>query len=251
VNNKLEYRMKIDAYSPETMPMKRLMEYLSDMAILLGEESNVHLVGIEPGSTCPVLLVDWESDIKVRDRVQKARNGEGPEEARRAIENINLKLRKDKASAALLTAERATIIEFPGAKADLPLEWPSINQAAQLFGIPIWIGGRSELSNVDLLDGDKEWKCLASRDKAIEIAHHLYRQTLLVSGRGRWRKQPGGPWELERFVIEDFSIADSRGIGEVINDLRSIPAKWKDLDDPLAALDAIRNGTDTDNGGIR
>ena len=33
-----EYRLKIEAYAPETMPMKRLAEYLADMAVLLGDE---------------------------------------------------------------------------------------------------------------------------------------------------------------------------------------------------------------------
>jgi hypothetical protein len=244
MTDKREYRLKISAYSPETMPMKRLAEYLADIAVLLGEESHVHLIGVESSSTCPVLLVDWEAEPKVVERVQRARNGDGPEEAQRAIENINARLRKDNASADLLNPLRSRVMEFPGVTAERPIEWPSINQASELYGVPVWIGGRAELSNVDLLDGDREWKCVASQSKAIAIAHHLYTATLRVFGKGRWRKTPDGQWSLERFVIEDFDIMKTAGIEKTIQELRAVKADWKSIEDPLRALDAIRSGPD-------
>ena len=242
--DKREYRLKINAYSPETMPMKRLAEYLADIAALLGEESHVHLIGVESSSTCPVVLVDWEAEPKVLDRVQKARNGEGPEDARRAISNINARLRKDNASADLINPQRSKVLEFPGAKAEQPLEWPSINQAAELYGVPVWIGGRSDMANVDLLDGDNEWKCVANRARAIAIAHHLYTATLRVYGKGRWCKMPGADWELERFVIEDFDVMKATNLEKTIQDLRTIKSDWKSLADPLGQLNAIRSGED-------
>lgn len=244
MSDKREYRLKISAYSPETMPMRRLAEYLADMALLLGEESHVHLVAIESSSTCPVVLVDSEAEPKVVERVNRARNGEGPEDAQRAIEHINARLRKDNASADLLGPQRSKLIEFPGAKAEQPIEWPSINQASELYGIPVWVGGTAELSNIDLLDGEREWKCLAERAKAISIAHHLYSAMLRVYGKGRWRKTPEGNWDLERFVIDDFDILKTSGIEQTVADLRAIKAKWKSFGDPLAMLDTIRGGED-------
>jgi hypothetical protein len=120
-----------------------------------------------------------------------------------------------------------------------------------LYGVPIWVGGRTELSNVDLLDGTIEWKCLADRGKAIAIAQHIYTATLRVIGHGRWRKMPNGPWNLERYVIDDFEVVKTTTLEQTISDLRSIKAKWKSLPDPLAALDAIRSGEDhKPDGGI-
>lgn len=240
--DKRQYRLKIEAYSPETMPMSRLAEYITDLATLLGEESGVHLVGVESGSTCPVILIDWEAEPKVINRVQKARNGEGPEDATRAIENINARLRKDNASANLINPHQSNILEFPGAKIEQPIEWPSINQASELYGVPIWVGGRAELSNVDILDGEMERHCLAERAKAIAIASHIYTATLRVFGRGRWRKAPGGAWNLERFVIESFEVMKPTDIKQTIDELRAVKAKWKSLNDPLARLEAIRSG---------
>jgi len=34
----------IDAYSPETLPMSRLAEYMAQLATLLGEKDHVHFV---------------------------------------------------------------------------------------------------------------------------------------------------------------------------------------------------------------
>ena len=37
-----EYRFKIDAYTPQTMPLVRLAEYMAELAQLLGEPTAVH-----------------------------------------------------------------------------------------------------------------------------------------------------------------------------------------------------------------
>ena len=54
-----EYRFEIDAYTPETIPLSRLSQYLGDLARIMGESANVHLVRIEKGSTAPIIRVDW------------------------------------------------------------------------------------------------------------------------------------------------------------------------------------------------
>ena len=45
------YSLYIDAYSPETMPMARLAEYMQSFAQMLGHEAGVHFAGLKPGST--------------------------------------------------------------------------------------------------------------------------------------------------------------------------------------------------------
>ncbi len=65
-----EYRFKIDAFSPTTIPMSRLAEYVSDLAKMFGNNNSVHLLKIEEGSTVPLVMVEWEAEPKVRDRMQ-------------------------------------------------------------------------------------------------------------------------------------------------------------------------------------
>jgi hypothetical protein len=249
---KREYRLKIDAYSPETMPMKCLVEYLSDLSVLFGEESHVHLIAIESSSTCPVMLIDREAEPKVLDRVSKAHDQRGPQEAIRAIESINSRLVRDNASANILNPAKNNVMEFPGAKSAKPIEWPSINQAGELYGTPIAIGGKSDPVPVHLLDGTTEYHLLAERVKAKQIAAHLFTATLRVMGRGRWRKCPTGTWDLERFVIEDFELIKVTTLDEAVTELRGVKAKWKQFDDPLAILEDIRTGEQNKpNGGVR
>jgi hypothetical protein len=249
---KREYRLKIEAYSPRTMPMKRLAEYLADVSVLFGEEDRVHLIAIEESSTCPVVLVDREAEPSVIERIHKAQNREGPIEPIRAISSINARLIADNTSAALLNPVRDNILPFPGAKTPKRIEWPSINQAGELYGIPIVIGGKNDPVPVHLLDGEKELPCLAPRAKAKEIAEYLFSATLRAFGRGRWRKSEDGSWEMERFLIESFEVTQRTSLNETVNSLRAIEAKWKSIDDPIATLDAIRTGDMIErNGPVR
>ncbi len=94
-----EYRFEIDAFSPTSMPMSRLAEYLSDLAKVFGNNNSVHLLKIEGGSTVPVLLVEWEAEPKVRDRLRAIKSHEAPEEAQQAAKDIDRRLLQDNARA--------------------------------------------------------------------------------------------------------------------------------------------------------
>lgn len=254
MTDKREYRLKIEGFTPETMPMRDLLQYLEDVATLFGEDAKVHLVDIESSSVSPVVLVDWDAEPKVLDRVRKASAGEGPEDAVRAIDNINGRLRIDNTSASLLNPAKAQIIEFPGSKLPVQksVEWPSINQAGTFFGVPIVVGGKNDPVPVHLQDGAVEHRLSANRTVAKEIAHHLFSSVIKVSGHGRWRKTPGGPWNVERFIIDDFEPVAVSDFDEALAKLRGIDAAWKQSDDPLGLIDEIRSGDLKKlNGGIR
>jgi hypothetical protein len=46
-----EYRFKIGAYTPQTMPMARLAEYMAELAVLLGEPSPINKIIYHRGDT--------------------------------------------------------------------------------------------------------------------------------------------------------------------------------------------------------
>ena len=188
------------------MALKVMSEYLSDIAALFGKEGCVHLIAVEKGSTCPVFLVDREAEPKVIDRITKARNNEGPQDALKAIESINKRLEKDNSSAQLLMPNKAELIAFPGVKKRNPMVWPSINQVGTIYGIPIAIGGIGDTVQVRILDGKTEHHLLADRTKAKAIAAHLFTANLKITGRGRWRRLENSTWNLERFLIDDFEL---------------------------------------------
>jgi hypothetical protein len=240
-----EYRFKIDAYSPETMPLLHLSAYLRDLAVLFGNNEGVHLIKIEKGSTTPLLLVDGEAEIKVRERLQLVRANDGPEDAMRAHSSINERLREDNAKGAVVDPIKRKILIFPGRDLNKLLEYGPFTQPGTLEGTPIKIGGEKDWVPVHLEDhlGQVRW-CLAKRSLAKEIARHLFSSVVRVEGTGRWIRTRTGEWEMQSFRAKGFERIDAQvTLRQSLDHLRAIPAAWKELDDPLSEIMDIRHGT--------
>ena len=47
MDEKRQYRLRIDAFSVENLPMARLAEYMTELAKLLGEREHVHFAHLE------------------------------------------------------------------------------------------------------------------------------------------------------------------------------------------------------------
>jgi len=131
-----EYRFKIDAYSPETMPLGRLAEYLHDLVTLFGEDKSVHLIKIEDGSTTPVLLVEREAEPKVRERLLAVRHKQASVPVMRAATEIDKRLRRDNAKGAVVDPVGHKIITFPGRELLKRLQYPPFNQPGTLAQLP-------------------------------------------------------------------------------------------------------------------
>lgn len=241
-----EYRFHIDAYAPQTMPLLRLTEYLRELAYLFGHNESVHLVRIEKGSTTPLLLVQKEAETKIRERLQLVKAHDGPPEAMRAMREINEKLREDDAKGAVVDPVKRKILVFPGRDLNKLLEYGPIRQAGTIEGIPIRIGGERASVPVHLEDRTGEITiCWAKRSLAIQIARHLFTTRIRVEGEAKWLRTRHGEWEMEHFNAHGFSVVNTdKTLRETIESLRAIPAKWKELDDPLGELMNIRHGTD-------
>ena len=70
-----EFRFTIDRYTPETLPMARLAEYLSQLATLFGEKQAVHLTTSEAegaGATGPWAKVKYDRQIVAIAKVSGA-----------------------------------------------------------------------------------------------------------------------------------------------------------------------------------
>jgi hypothetical protein len=239
-----EYRFRIDAFSPETMPMVRLAEYVHDLAVVFGEPGSVHLIRLEEGSTVPVILVDWEAEPKVRGRLRDVRRREGPPDAMRAALDIDRRLERDNAKGAIVDPVGAKVIEFVGReRARLP-EYGPFNQPGTLDGIPIRIGGHGDPVPLHLEDRDETHKCMVKRTLAKEIAPHLFSSVIRVEGLTRWMRHADGQWELIQFTVSGFSVLKATTLRESIDRMRAIPAGWKDLDDALGELHRLRHGPD-------
>jgi hypothetical protein len=238
-----DYRFKIDApYTPATMPMARLAEYMAQIAAILGEPRNVHFVGLELGSTVLVQKIDAEAAPKVRDRVERTRRGEGPREAVVAERTLNQMLRDDNGKATL-NEDSAEIFVFPGREIEQPIKFATFSQDGTLDGVVIRLGGRNETVPVILESGTRAYQCQANRSVAKRLAAHIFEDEVRAIGTGRWYIDANGTWILDRFTISDFIVLDSEPLTAVVSALRGIRGSdWENVNDPWADLMEIRNG---------
>lgn len=241
-----EYKFKIDAYTPETIPMARLAAYMGDLADLLGEKEHVHFVRLETGSTVLVPMIDRESVPKVRDRIRSLKPSErrGPEDALRAYKALDRRLAEDNAVGYLCGHDGAEIIHFPGREKPEPLAFGAFRQAGSLEGVLIKLGGKDETVPVHLQDESNIHHCNATREMARRLAPYLFEGTLRVHGIGRWERDADGAWRLRHFHIADFETLDDTPLGAVVERLRRVPGSdWRNLDDPYTELQRLRHGS--------
>lgn len=236
-----EYQFQIDAYSPETFPMKRLVEYLHDLAILFGESDHVHFSRLQGGSTSTVIRVDREAEPKVRERLRSVKRRTAPSELMRIADEIDDKAREDNATASIIDPVESNLLFFPGCERTVDSEYGPLNEIGSLDGIPIVVGGELDLVPVHLLgrDGEKHI-CRAARPDAKEIAKFLFTTLIRVDGVGKWLRRANGEWRMLSFEIKTFRELEDISLRDSIERLRTIPGEWKKLDDPLTELKRIR-----------
>jgi len=238
-----ELRFKIDSYTPATIPMARLAEYMTELAMLLGEAPYVHFVGLEEGSTVLVHAVEFEAVPKVEDRLRRVREGGAPPDAAAAFERINRKLRQDNGVGVLLRDKTAEIIKFPGREAMEPVTFGAFNQEGTLDGVVIRIGGTKDVVPVHLQAGETIYGAEAQRSVAKRLAEHIFGNEVRVTGLGRWYRDQDGKWVLARFFIRDFEVLQSEPLSSVVGALREVKgSEWAMLADPWAELAMIRDG---------
>ena len=240
----MEYRFRIDAYSPETIPMARLAEYMADLASLFGEKGTVHFVRLEGGSTALVSRIEREAERKVQNRLHAVKNNEGPIEARDAFERLDDRLTDDNATGRLETIEGAHILQFPGRERTTELQYGPFNEPGTIQGQVILVGGRRhDTIPVHIQDGTRLWLCQAPKELARRLAQHIFGPTIRVSGVGRWLRSGDGRWTQVHFVISDFVILDDESLPDTVRGIRRLDADWK-AHDPLGALGRLRSGED-------
>ncbi|MCI0466016.1 MAG: hypothetical protein L0Y57_03280 [Beijerinckiaceae bacterium] len=243
-----EFRFSIGAYTPETMPLGRLAEYLAELARLLGQDHAIHLVELDSGSTVLVYKIDAEVVPKIRERAEAVRRRDAPVPAMRSYDNLNKLLRDDAASASLLE-DGAEILEFPGKKNEIP-HFPTVSERGEIDGEVVRVGGISDPVPIMLTtdSGTTLSGCYAGRPIAKQLAQKLFEPVRLF-GEGRWSRTAEGRWLLNYFRIDHFQGLASEGLADALTKLRAIPGiEWGDkIVDELLSL---RHGEGDPNGGV-
>jgi len=237
----VDFRFKIDAFTPETMPMARLSEYLAQLAAILGEPNAVHLIRLEAGSTVLVHKIEREAIPKVRERAIAVRRGEAPRDALAAYKTVNKLLREDNGMAVLQEKKRGPVIlTFPGIQEAVE-DFPSVREHGSIDGYVMRVGGMDETVHVLLQsEGEPIAGCYTTRLIAKQLAQRLFEPARLF-GKGRWGRDREGNWTLETFKIESFEWLQANPLSVAVTKLRAIGGDWgKGAYDELKT---IRHGT--------
>ena len=222
--------------------MNRLAEYMSDLAMLLGEKPSVHFLRVGEGSTQLVHRVDHEAIPKVDERVRLVKSGDGPRDAQHAAAEIDRRLAADNASGALMEEGGGEILPFPGINRLKEPEFGPFNESGTIDGIVIRVGGQTANVPVHLETRTRfESHCRTTRDVAKELAKQIFGPEIRCLGIGRWYRDRTGTWEMRNFSISNFSVLDNRPLPEVVADLRAVEGSgWREFADPWGKLTDLR-----------
>jgi hypothetical protein len=240
-----EYELHIDAFTPSTIPMARLAQYMSELAALLGNTENVHFTKVKKGSVGVVARVSHEAIPKVRIRLHNARDPNAPPDIRKSYRKIDDMLRADNAVGKLRRGT-SNVVFFPGRKAAASQRMGPFTEPATIDGKIVRIGGTDETAHALIEDSDGNVvSAECTREMAVELAPFLYRQPVRLVGNARWVRTENGEWEQLSFKAKEFSSLTASDLASAIGRLREMDSDWKHEADPLALLRKLRG----DDGG--
>lgn len=241
------YTFHIDAYSPETIPMSRLAEYMLALAEMYGEKGSVHFQGLRSGSTQILSRVQPEAVPKVRENLTTAAARPALGEYGAAYKRLNEMLRSDNAEAKLLRSD-SNILEFPGRRLPRPAKMGPFSQAVEMDGVLVRIGGKDKSAHAIIEDCEgATWSFEVSRALARDLAGLLYGRPIRLVGTGRWFRDEDGKWQHRDLKAMEFQVLSADSLAEVVARIRCLPSDaWNLGDDPIAELKALRD----DNHGV-
>ncbi|GGF54004.1 hypothetical protein GCM10011332_04250 [Terasakiella brassicae] len=246
-DDKIEF--KIDAFTPDTIPMFRLAEYLDQLAKLFGNKDKVHFRELKKGSAIAVIDVEAIAAPKVKDRLRTIDTVDADKSVCEAFDKINNMLASDNAVGYLsrhAANKTEAIYEFSGRNKSHPLEYGAVTQAGTLTGVVVKVGGIDKTIPVHLQDMDGHiWKCEATVEQSKELIKHYYEGPIRVYGEGRWIQDENGNWQQKQyFRISSYEVLDNTPLTDFVLDIRDEFADaWGD--DPLKAVYEERYGSET------
>lgn len=192
----------IDAFTPDTLPMSRLAEYLRPFAAMLGSEANVHFEGVFEGSAACRAFVEPQDAPKVRERVQGIPSKTAPRSAMKAYWDIDDLLAKDNAIGHV-AIDGHNLLEFPGRRRARQEIIGPVRRSTSIEGQVYSIGGKDETINIHLRNGEVELRCEVSIALARKLGPYLLDGTVRLFGHGLWNRIDG-EWQMKTFTADDF-----------------------------------------------
>jgi hypothetical protein len=232
-------RLKIDVFTPQTLPMSRLAEYLKQFALMVGYENSVHFSEVCEGSADLLAYAEPPAVSKLRHRAQAVVDGSAPKPALKAFAALNDLLVED-AGVGEVFIGSTKVIEFPGRRGAAIEEIGPVRRNTSLDGQIFSIGGRDETINVHLRSGERETRCIVSVDLARRLAPYLFGGKVRLVGSGSWYRVDS-VWQMRTFTAVDFVPIDSSPLDVTLGKIRKI-FDGVSPDDFMSTMSELREG---------
>jgi hypothetical protein len=137
--------------------------------------------------------------------------------------------------------QRNVVVRFPG-RDGVTTEIGPIVQDGSVSGELVWVGGEDRTAHAHIRDGDAKIPCEVPRDIAKQLGPLLF-QNVRLSGKGRWKRNRSGTWELLEFKATAFTKLSDATFREAVDQLREIGlGGWRDVPDAAGELRRLRKG---------
>jgi hypothetical protein len=243
---KNEYLFKIDGFTPLTLPMNRLVDYMKDLVSLFGNEKEVHFLRVEEGSATQRIAVDPPALPRVEKRLLAIRTKSATKHLNRCFRSINRRLIEDSTCADLISPT-TKVIKFPGKKKDKQAEVGPIHEAVSIQGEIVELSGRDETVSVYIKEGTEVHICHTTRDTGKKLKPYLWEGKVRLSGLGTWTRTRESVWQLEDFQIDGFEPLRDDKLTEVVTALRAIEVPELEVTKPWQFLSKMSE-EEADNG---
>lgn len=240
--DKDKFRLVIDAFTPDTLPMGRLADYLKEFASLLGNEANVHFDRVEKSSAALASYSDRTVTPKIRQRLEEVIEGSAPKPALKSNSTIDEMMRADNA-AGYVDLGGARLLEFPGRKRAPQQRIGPVRRRSVIEGQIFQIGGKDETINVHLCNPQKPsetYRCIVDISLARRLMPHFLVGKVRLFGEGDWyRTDVGWVMSPSSFTAVDFVPLIDCGLDATIHSVREI---FADVRADAAMLEELRHG---------
>jgi hypothetical protein len=218
-------RLVIDAFTPDTLPMARLAEYLKQFSELLGHDANVYFDKVEKSSAALAAYSDNTATPKIRERIEKVIEGTAPGLALKSNTTIDDMLLHDNATG-FIDLGQSKLLEFPGRKRAPLHKIGPVRRKTILDGQIFQMGGKDETINVHIRNAHKPnetHRCVVAIDLAKRLTPYLWGPTVRLIGEGDWyRTEIGWSMSPNSYAAYDFIPLDDIGLEKAISSVRGL-----------------------------
>ncbi|WP_306168601.1 hypothetical protein [Halomonas sp. MMSF_3323] len=221
--------LHLEGLGPSDLPMKRLAEYLCELAELYGAGGHLHFASVTKGSARLNACVDDDHHHKVLHRVREVANGVGPKKAKKAYLRLADLMLDDQASG-VLESEGCRIIQFPRISKHQPLV---VFKHGSIQGRLYTIGGKDDSVPVRLEGANGETLyCETDTETAAQLAPLLFKQVRL-HGKGEWERRQSGGWRLKKMQIVSYEQLEKSSLKAAIGRMKKAGGiLWDQIESP-------------------